>query len=68
VKAHGTAVVVDGELRMSGSMRSDAAATDGPRASVPVRFAGTLVGDRLEATGVTADKQVHVLSIRRVTK
>jgi hypothetical protein len=33
---------------------------------VTVRYAGTMVGDRLEVTGVTTDRQVHVLSMRRV--
>jgi hypothetical protein len=68
VRADGTAVVVDGELRMTGSIRPPGPATGGPRPTMPVRYAGTLVGDRLEATGVTGDKQVHVLSIRRMTE
>jgi hypothetical protein len=67
--ADGTAVVIDGELRMTGTVRSAGArssSTDSSRSGVTVRYAGTMVGDRLEVTGVTADKQVHVLSIRRV--
>ena len=31
-------------------------------------YAGTMVGDRLEVSGITTDKQVHVLSIRRVVE
>jgi hypothetical protein len=71
VAADGTAAVVDGELRMTGTVR-DPSARGGPpapgRPGTTVRYAGTLVGDRLEVTGVTADKQVHVLSIRRVAE
>jgi hypothetical protein len=33
-----------------------------------VRYTGTMVGDRLEVTGVTTDKQVHVLSFRRAAE
>jgi hypothetical protein len=67
--ADGTAVVVDGELRMTGTVRNAGArpsSTEPSRSGVTVRYAGTMVGDRLEVTGVTTDKQVHVLSIRRV--
>ncbi len=69
--ADGTAVVVDGELRMTGTVRTAGArppSAEPPRSSVTVRYAGTMVGDRLEVTGVTTDKQVHVLSIRRVVE
>ena len=69
VAADGTAVVVEGELRMTGTMRSAASrasSAEPARAPVAVRYAGTMVGDRLEVTGVTADRQVHVLSMRRV--
>lgn len=68
VAADGTAVVVDGELRMTGTVRTAGARSgaEPPRSGVAVRYAGTMVGDRLEVTGVTTDKQVHVLSIRRV--
>jgi hypothetical protein len=67
VAADGTAVVVDGELRMIGTVRmAGQAVTAGPsRSTVSVRYTGTMVADRLEVTGVTTDKQVHVLSIRR---
>jgi hypothetical protein len=69
VAADGTAVVVNGELRMTGTVR---AATRGPsepaRSAVTVRYAGTMVGDRLEMTGVTTDRQVHLLSMRRVAE
>jgi hypothetical protein len=70
VAADGTAVVVDGELRMTGTVRAagPAMSAGASRSAVTVRYAGTLVGDRLEVTGVTTDKQVHVLSIRRVVE
>ena len=68
--ADGTAIVVDGELRMTGTVRAGARpASPAPsRSTVRVRYAGTMVGDQLEVTGVTTDKQVHVLSIRRVVE
>jgi hypothetical protein len=66
--ADGTAVVVDGELRMTGTMRSSRPTGEPVRSSVTVRYAGAMIGDRLEVTGVTTDKQVHVLSIRRVVE
>jgi hypothetical protein len=70
VAADGTAVVVDGVLRMTGTVRPVArpAAAEPPRSTFAVRYSGTLVGDRLEVTGVTSDKQVHVLSIRRTVE
>jgi hypothetical protein len=71
VAADGTAVVVDGELRMTGTVRPAAArasSVEPPRSTVTVRYAGTLVGDRLEVTGVTTDRQKHVLSIHRVAE
>jgi hypothetical protein len=61
--ADGTAIVVDGEVRMTGTVRMESV-----RSNVGVRYAGTMVGDRLEVTGVTTDKQVHVLSIRRTAE
>ena len=61
--ADGTAIVVDGELRMTGTVRMESV-----RSNVGVRYAGTMIGDRLEVTGVTTDKQVHVLSIRRTAE
>ena len=54
---------------MTGTVRNAGArpaGTEPSRSGVTVRYAGTMVGDRLEVTGVTTDKQVHVLSIRRV--
>jgi hypothetical protein len=68
--ADGTAMVVDGELRMTGTVRTAAAAAPStePRPTVSVRYAGTMVGDRLEVTGVTTDKQVHALSLRRTAE
>lgn len=66
--ADGTAVVVDGELRMTGTMRASRTSGEPARSNITVRYAGAMVGDRLEVTGVTTDKQVHVLSIRRVTE
>jgi hypothetical protein len=35
---------------------------------VTVRYEGAMVGDRLEVKGVTTDRQVHVLSVRRVSE
>ena len=61
--ADGTAIVVDGEVRMTGTVRMESV-----RSNVEVRYAGTMVGDRLEVTGVTTDKQVHLLSIRRTAE
>jgi hypothetical protein len=63
--ADGTAVVVDGELRMTGTMRAASPNGRPPRSTISVRYAGAMVGDRLEVTGVTTDRQVHVLSVRR---
>jgi hypothetical protein len=71
VAADGTAVVVDGELRMTGTLRSPpsrAASAEAARGGVAVRYAGTLVRDRLEVTGVTADRQAHAISVRRVVE
>jgi hypothetical protein len=70
VTADGTAVVVDGALRMTGTVRATARAASAEplRSSVTVRYAGTLVGDRLDLTGVTTDKRVHVLSVRRAAE
>ncbi len=61
--ADGTAIVVDGEVRMTGTVRMESVGSN-----VMVRYAGTMVGDRLEVTGVTTDKQVHLLSIRRTAE
>jgi hypothetical protein len=69
VAADGSAVVVDNELRMTGAVRPPGGRT--PTANgrpVSVRYAGTLVGDRLEVTGVTGDRQVHLISVRRVAE
>ena len=69
VTGDGSAVVVENELRMSGAVRASGGRT-GPANGRPVsvRYAGTLVGDRLEVTGVTGDQQVHLISVRRVTE
>jgi hypothetical protein len=61
--ADGTAIVVDGELRMTGTVRMESIGSN-----AGVRYAGTMVGDRLEVTGVTTDKQVHNLSVRRTAE
>lgn len=67
VAADGSAVVVDNELRMTGAVHGGAGrAAPANGRPVGVRYAGTLVGDRLEVTGVTADQQVHMISVRRV--
>lgn len=68
VAADGSAVVVDNELRMTGSVRPGSRPPAPNGRTVPVRYAGTLVGDRLEVTGVTGDKQVHLISVRRVAE
>jgi hypothetical protein len=69
VAADGSALVVDNELRMTGSVHGGAGrAAPANGRPVGVRYAGTLVGDRLEVTGVTADQQVHMISVRRVTE
>jgi hypothetical protein len=64
--ADGTAVVVGGELQMTGTVRATARPpSPAPaRSSVTVRYVGVMVGDRLEITGVTGDRQVHVLSLK----
>ncbi len=67
VAADGSAMVIDGELRMTGTLRGGSSRPPaGDARPVSVRYAGTMVGERLEVTGVTADKQVHLLSVRRV--
>ena len=67
VAADGSAVVVDNELRMTGAVHGGAGRAAPPNGRpMGVRYAGTLVGDRLEVTGVTADQQVHMISVRRV--
>lgn len=67
VAADGSAMVIDGELRMTGTVRPGSSRPPaGDARPVSVRYAGTMVGERLEVTGVTADKQVHLLSVRRI--
>ena len=66
--ADGTATVVNGELRMTGTMRAVKGSGQPVRSSITVRYAGAMVGDRLEVTGMTTDRQVHVLSVRRVSE
>ena len=62
-------MVVDGELQMTGTMRASNRTSGEPtRSNITVRYAGVMIGDRLEVTGITTDKQVHVLSIRRVNE
>ena len=61
--ADGTATVVDRELRMTGTVRMESV-----RSNVGVRYTGRMVGDRLEVTGVTTDKQMHHLSVRRTAE
>jgi hypothetical protein len=69
VAADGSAIVVDGELRMTGAVRPSGARLPAPDTRpVSVRYAGTMVGDRLEVTGVTGDRQVHLISVRRVAE
>ncbi|HEX6211177.1 MAG TPA: hypothetical protein VF136_10395 [Methylomirabilota bacterium] len=64
--ADGTAVVVNGELRMTGTMRATRPNGGPKRSTVTVRYEGAMVGNRLEVRGVTTDRQVHLLSVRRV--
>jgi len=66
--ADGTATVVNGELRMTGTMRAVKPGGQPVRSRVTIRYAGTMVGDRLEVTGITTDRQVHVLSVRRAAR
>jgi hypothetical protein len=69
VAADGSAVVVDNELRMTGAVRPAGGRAAGANGRpVSVRYAGTMVGDRLEVTGVTGDQQVHLISVRRVAE
>ena len=50
---------------MTGTMRATGRDGEPTRSSVSIRYAGAMVGDRLEVTGVTTDKQVHLLTVRR---
>ena len=57
-------------LRLTGTFRPPAAAgkpaaSDGGRL-LEVVYMGQVAGDILDVTGLTADQQVHVLSLRRV--
>jgi hypothetical protein len=68
--ATGMATVTGDRLRLTGTFRFPAAAgkpaaTDGAR-PLEVVYMGQLAGDILDVTGLTADQQVHVLSLRRV--
>jgi hypothetical protein len=68
--ATGVATVTGDRLRLTGTFRPPAAAgkpatSDGTR-TLEVVYMGQVAGDILDVTGLTADQQVHVLSLRRV--
>jgi hypothetical protein len=72
VKAAGTAELSGDTLRLSGIYEQPPrAAPMGGTASPPrvsIVYSGTLSRDALEATGLTGDNRVHVLSVRRVAQ
>jgi hypothetical protein len=68
--ATGMATVTGDRLRLTGTFRPPATAgkpatSDGTR-TLEVVYMGQVAGDILDVTGLTADQQVHVLSLRRV--
>jgi hypothetical protein len=67
--ATGVALITGDRLRLTGHIRTPSAAgrpgADGTRL-LEVVYMGQLAGDTLDVTGLTADQQVHVLSLRRV--
>jgi hypothetical protein len=68
--ATGVALITGERLRLTGNFRQPPAAGrpvtgDGTRL-LEVVYMGQLAGDTLDVTGLTADQQVHVLSLRRV--
>ncbi|MET0485054.1 MAG: hypothetical protein ABW216_05120 [Candidatus Rokuibacteriota bacterium] len=68
--ATGVATVTGDRLRLTGTFRPPTAAgkpaaSDGGR-PLEVIYMGQVAGDILDVTGLTADQQVHVLSLRRV--
>lgn len=68
--ATGVALITGERVRLTGNFRQPAAAGrpvtgDGTRL-LEVVYMGQLAGDVLDVTGLTADQQVHVLSLRRV--
>jgi hypothetical protein len=68
--ATGVALITGERLRLTGHFRQPptagrAASGDGMRL-LEVVYMGQLAGDTLDVTGLTADQQVHVLSLRRV--
>ena len=71
VAAAGVALVTGDHLRLTGTFRPPPGAnrttppSDGTRL-LEVVYMGQLEGDALDVTGLTADQQVHVLSLRRV--
>ena len=68
--ATGVALITGERMRLTGNFRLPPAAGrplsgDGTRL-LEVVYMGQLAGDTLDVTGLTADQQVHVLSLRRV--
>jgi hypothetical protein len=68
--ATGVALITGERMRLTGNVRQPPAAGrpvsgDGTRL-LEVVYMGQLTGDTLDVTGLTADQQVHVLSLRRV--
>jgi len=64
--ATGAALINGDRLRLTGNFREpQAGKADGLRLTEVV-YMGQLDGDTLDVTGLTADQQVHVLSLRRV--
>jgi hypothetical protein len=68
--ATGVALITGERMRLTGNFRQPPAAGrpvpgDGTRL-LEVVYMGQLAGDTLDVTGLTADQQVHVLSLRRV--
>ena len=68
--ATGVALITGEHMRLTGNFRQSPAAGrpvsgDGTRL-LEVVYMGQLAGDTLDVTGLTADQQVHVLSLRRV--
>ena len=64
------ALITGERMRLTGNFRQPPAAGrpvsgDGTRL-LEVVYMGQLAGDTLDVTGLTADQQVHVLSLRRV--
>jgi hypothetical protein len=69
VRGAGTAELSGDTLRLSGSYDQSSAPSglrQGGLPRVPIVYSGTVSADAFEATGLTGDNKVHVLSVRRV--